>query len=256
MDIIQSPQNAQVKRIRALLEQSKARRREAAFVAEGARLVEDGLRSGMQPLLLAVSETTSPRTAKLVQSLKDIQALVLTDTLFQNLADTENSQGVLAVFSIPQYSLPENPGFILIPDQVRDPGNLGTILRTAEACGVEAVLLPPGSTDAWAPKVLRAGMGAHFRLPVYSMPWEPIAAYLQGLQILEADMQGKIPCWQANLRQPTAWIIGGEASGISTVAKKLITASVRIPMALGPESLNAAVSAAILLYETMRQRSL
>lgn len=255
METIRSAQNPQVKRLRSLLEQGKTRRKEQAFVAEGARLVQDGLCSGSQPQLLALSEELSSRSAELTQAYRAEKQILLEAGLFTSLADTEHSQGILAIFDIPRLALPEQPSLLLVLDQVRDPGNLGTILRTAEATGVEAVLLPPGTTDAWAPKVVRAGMGAHFRLPVLNLPWEAIASALEGLQVLHADMAGEISSWEADLRKPSALLIGGEAEGISQAAAQLVTQGVRIPMAQGPESLNAAVSAAILLYETMRQRS-
>ena len=118
-------------------------------------------------------------------------------------------------FPIPQISSSS-------PIKIRDPGNLGTLLRTAAAAGVQAVLLPPETTDAFAPKVVRSGMGAHFRLPIHSMSWDEInqVVKLAGLQVFLADMDGQ-SCWETDLRQPLALIIGGEADGASESRKTI-----------------------------------
>ena len=154
----------------------------------------------------------------------------------------------------------------MIPDQIRDPGNLGTLLRSAAATGVQAVLLPPETTDAFAPKVLRAGMGAHFRVPIRETGWEEIeqvcksanGANEQGgksanLQMYLADMNGK-PCWETDLRQALALIVGGEAEGASDEARKLAHERISIPMAGNVESLNAGVAGSVLMFEVIRQR--
>jgi TrmH family RNA methyltransferase len=146
--------------------------------------------------------------------------------------------------------------FILIPDQIRDPGNLGTLLRSAAATGVQAVLLPPETTDAFAPKVLRAGMGAHFRVPIREMSWEEIreVGKLSGLQVYLAEMNGK-SCWETDLQQPLALIIGSEAEGASDEARNLATQKISIPMAGDVESLNAGAAGSVLMFEVVRQRA-
>jgi TrmH family RNA methyltransferase len=120
---------------------------------------------------------------------------------------------------------------------------------------VQAVFLPPETADAFAPKVVRAGMGAHFRLPIHPLTWDEICTTTQGLKIHLADMGGAISCWQADFRSPLALIVGGEADGASQSAQKLATSQVTIPMPGKTESLNAAVAGAILLFEVVRQRS-
>ncbi len=170
-----------------------------------------------------------------------------------SLSETETSQGILAVLNEAQLPIPDHPSFVLIPDSIRDPGNLGTLLRSAEAAGVQAVLLPPETVDAFAPKVVRAGMGAHFRLPIRSMNWDEIRAQTGGVQLYLAEMQGQ-PCWQADFRSPLALIIGGEAEGASEAARKLAAQPVSIPMAGKTELLNAAIAGSILMFEVRRQR--
>ena len=115
------------------------------------------------------------------------------------------------------------------------------------------MLLSPETTDAFAPKVLRSGMGAHFRLPVRSMTWEEITAQTKGLQIYLADMDGQ-SCWDTDLRQSVALIIGSEAEGASAEARKLATQKISIPMAGNVESLNAGVAGSVLMFEVVRQR--
>jgi TrmH family RNA methyltransferase len=171
----------------------------------------------------------------------------------QSSSETETSQGIIAVLKDFQLPNPESSNFVLIPDSIRDPGNLGTLLRTADAAGVQLVLIPPEITDAFAPKVLRAGMGAHFRLPILSMSWDEIREATKDLQVFLADMDGQ-SCWETDFHQPLALIVGGEAEGASEQARKLANASVKIPMAGKTESLNAAVAGSVLMFEVMRQR--
>ncbi len=255
-EILTSSKNPNIQLVRSLLEQSKARRKHNAFVAEGARVLEDGLASAV-PLRFMLYKTSLTLRAKTVleRITPDQTALEVEDRLFDSLSDTESSQGILGVFDIPEPYQPARPGFVVILDQLRDPGNLGAILRSAEAAGVQAICLPPGTTDAWAPKVVRSGMGAHFRLPLLHWPWEAITAYVEGLTVFHADMEGDEILWQVDLRGRTALLIGGEAGGISPEGRLLATHSVRIPMAGKTESLNAAVSASVLMLEVLRQRS-
>jgi TrmH family RNA methyltransferase len=162
----------------------------------------------------------------------------------------------LAVLELEALNIPDQPDFILIPDQIRDPGNLGTLIRTAAAAGVQAVLLPPETTDAFAPKVIRAGMGAHFWLPIHVMDWAEIQAVCEeaGLQMFLADMFGQ-SCWKTDLEVPLALVIGGEAEGASTQARGLADTIVSIPMPGDAESLNAGVAGAVLMFEVVRQRN-
>lgn len=256
-EVITSPQNSRVQLARGLLEQGKTRRKQNAFVAEGARLIEDGLKSRFPVQFVLYKTNHTARVADLLHALPlAVPAYAVEDKLFYSLADTESSQGILAVFDLVEQPIPENPNFVLILDQLRDPGNLGAILRTAEAAGVQAVCLPPGTTDAWAPKVVRSAMGSHFRLPIFSWEWEVIDAFVEQMSVFHADMVGSLTCWQADFRVPTALLIGGEAEGISEHGKLLAAHIVRIPMAGGTESLNAAMSAGLLMFEVLRQRSM
>ncbi|MEA4812191.1 MAG: RNA methyltransferase [Anaerolineaceae bacterium] len=255
-EIISSAQNSRVQLVHKLMGQSKARRKEGLFVAEGPRLVEDGLHSAFPLEFMFYRAHRSARSQALLAAFPPkTPCLELEDKLYDCLSDTENSQGVLAVFRLTDLPLPDRLDFVLIPDQLRDPGNLGTIIRSAEAAGVQALLLPPGTVDPWSPKVVRSGMGSHFRLPIYEWNWQAIAEMMEGLTLYGAEMNGNFVYWQADFRQPTALLVGGEAEGISPQARSLLKQTLRIPMAGQNESLNAAVSASILAFEVLRQRS-
>jgi RNA methyltransferase, TrmH family len=256
--VITSAQNSKIKLVRALLGRAKERREANAFVVEGVRLVEEAFQSNWKFQFALYDETLSERGRSLVEGLtsRRIEVEMVSESLMASLSDTETPQGILAVLTFTQIPIPNLPNFILIPDQIRDPGNLGTLLRSAAATGVQAVFLPPETTDAFAPKVVRSGMGAHFRLPIRSVNWEEIghAGQSANLKMYLADMNGK-SCWETDLRQPLALIVGGEADGASSEARKLAKQQISIPMTGKVESLNAGVAGSVLMFEVIRQRS-
>ena len=229
-----------------------------AFVVEGVRLVGEAINSDWTIRFALYEETLSERGRSQVEGLRsrgvDVEAV--SGSLMKSLSETETPQGILAVLELTQLPMPNSPSFILIPDQIRDPGNLGTLLRSAAATGVQAVLLPPETTDAFSPKVVRSGMGAHFRLPIHSLTWEQIEQMSRSvnLQMVLADMDGR-SCWETDLRQPLALIVGGEAEGASSEARKLAEQQISIPMTGKMESLNAGVAGSVLMFEVVRQRS-
>jgi len=256
--MITSPQNPKLKLVRALQGRPKERREEGAFLAEGVRLIEEALTANWPVRFVLYSTALSERGLELVNKLKSVGLDVdeVSGDLLQAASETETSQGILAVLELNALPLPASPNFILIPDQIRDPGNLGTLIRTAVAAGVQAILLPPETADAFAPKVVRAGMGAHFRLPVQSMEWDEIGQVCKqaNLQVFLADMHGR-SCWQTDFHSPLALNVGGEAEGASEQAQKIANMAVSIPMPGQVESLNAGVAGAILMFEAVRQRT-
>jgi TrmH family RNA methyltransferase len=255
--MISSAQNPKLKLVRALMGRSKERRDAQAFVAEGVRLVEEALAANWPFQSVLAGETLNERGQTLVNKLEaqSIEVERITDGLLSSISETETTQGILAVLDHSLLPISPSLNFVLLLDQIRDPGNLGTLLRSAAAAAVQAVFLPPETTDAFAPKVVRAGMGAHFRLPIHALSWDGIQRVCKSaqLKLLLADMDGR-SCWQADLRQPLALIIGGEAEGASEQARRLAHDKINIPMPGGSESLNAAVAGAILMFEVVRQR--
>jgi TrmH family RNA methyltransferase len=257
MDVITSSQNSKLKIVRSLLGRAKERREAGAFVAEGVRLVEEAVNANWSIQFVLFDETLNERGKSNVESLKShgVECEEVSPSLMKSLSDTETSQGILAVLQFTNLPIPNSPTFLLIPDQIRDPGNLGTLIRSADAAGVDAVLIPPETADPFAPKVVRAGMGAHFRLPILSMGWDEIGQVgkLEDLQVYLADMNGQ-SCWETDLRPPLALIVGGESNGASEQARKLASQHISIPMAGKTESLNAAVAGSVLMFDVMRQR--
>lgn len=255
--MITSNQNSKIKLIRTLLGRSKERREAGAFVIEGVRLIEEAANSNCEFQFVLYDGSLSERGKLQVESLrlKGVDVEEVSANVMQSLSETEASQGILAVLSNFLFPIPSSLNFILIPDQIRDPGNLGTLLRSAAATGVQAVLIPPETTDAFAPKVLRAGMGAHFKLPIHSMSWAEIyqVIKLAGLQVLIADMNGE-SCWEMDLTKPVALVIGSEADGASESARKIANGKIKIPMIGEIESLNAGVAGSVLMFEVVRQR--
>lgn len=255
--MITSAQNPKIKWIRSLLANGRLRKEEGVFVVEGVRLVEEALLEGWDARLVLYTSDLGPRGRRVLEGYagRGVTLEETSEQVMRQASDTGSPQGLLAVLEQRQLPLPEPMDFVFIPDAVRDPGNLGSMLRTASAAGVQAVLLPPGSVDPYSPKVLRGGMGAHFRLPVLSLAWEKIEAVLQPLTVYLAAAGDGEPYWKIDFCPPMALIIGGEAEGAGPQAQQLADRCVCIPMPGGGESLNAAAAGAVILYDVLRQRS-
>jgi RNA methyltransferase, TrmH family len=257
--MITSRDNSKIKRVRALQADGKARRLEKAFVVEGIRLVEEALASRWEAQWVIFTEGLGERGQALVQGFIERGVVVeqVTPSVMESASETQNPQGVLAVLEMQSMPLPAAPDFLFIPDGVHDPGNLGTMLRTAAAAGVQGVLVPPGSVDPYAPKVIRSAMGAHFRLPLQVLSWEEIDHLVlkDKLKVYLAETGGEEVYTEVDWRLPLALVIGGEATGASPEAWNLASKRVFIPMPGGVESLNAAAASAVLLFEAVRQRA-
>lgn len=253
--MITSNQNSRLKLIRALQCHAKERRDAGAFLAEGIRLVEEAHAANWPFRFVLYDEVLQERGSLLIDNLKarGVECVTVSSSVMRSLSETESPQGVLAVLNRSRIPTPERLNFVLIPDQIRDPGNLGTLLRTAVGAGVQVVFLPPETTDAFAPKVVRSGMGAHFRLPIHSLTWDEIKRQTRHLQVYLADMNGH-SCWEMNLQAPLALVVGGEADGASEHASKLADGRIGIPMPGQIESLNAGVAGSVLMLEVVRQR--
>ena len=255
--MITSAHNSRIQWVRKLQSQPRLRRQEGLFVVEGVRLVEESVQSGWTTRLVLYSGGLSARGQALLKQYIDSGVPVeeASDKVMDSASDTHTPQGILAVVEQRQLELPGEPDFILVADGLRDPGNLGTLLRTAAAAGVQAVVLPPGSVDPFSPKVVRAAMGAHFRLPLRSLEWDALRQLIpQEARIFLADAAGGEPYTRMDFKVPLAIIVGGEAQGAGTRAASLAQHRVHISMAGEVESLNAAVAAAVLLFEVRRQR--
>ena len=256
-ELITSSSNSKIKLVRMLQGRQRSRKKEEAFVAEGVRLLEEAVAVNWPFEFVLYDETLSERGLKLLDQFRSLtgpEAIEITPQLMTDISDTETPQGILGVLKRQPLPLPDDPDFIILADQIRDPGNLGTLLRTAEAAAADAVLLSPGTVDAFSPKVLRAGMGAHFHLPIQHLPWETLNDILQRLPVYLATAENGTLLWEADFTQPCALLIGGEAFGASPMGEEKATHKVMIPMQGRAESLNAAIAAGILIAEVLRQR--
>lgn len=253
--LITSLQNERVKLAHLLQTKARARRKEGKIVLEGLRLVRDAIMGGHQPEFVLYTPDAVEET--LIAQLEASRAALLpvSPQVMAHVSDTQTPQGVLAVFPMPAYALPEKLTRVLILDAVRDPGNMGTLLRTGAAAGVQAVLLAPESADPYNPKTLRAGMGAHFRVPIVEADWASINQVCGALNVYAAAYPGDLRYDQADWRAAWALIIGSEAHGVGADALRLAAGRlVYIPMAAATESLNAAQAGAVILFEAARQR--
>lgn len=259
--MIISAQNEKVKLVRELLSSKKCRIEKNFFIAEGIRMSAEALAAGSQPALVLYSRQVSQEGQDLLEKFRALPGAIeeVSSDLFERISDTRHSQGILLVLPIPRHAFPQRADFALALDRIRDPGNMGTILRSAAAFGFETVFLTHGCTDPFSPKVVRAGMGAHFKVCIHEMPTENIASFCKEtnqppLQILLADAENGQVCWESDLTRPLCLIIGGEAEGASSELRAIADGIVTIPMQTHSESFNAAMSASILMYEIRRQR--
>lgn len=247
-------------RLTQSLAQRRNRQREQRFIMEGIRLLGEVVRARAQPDFVLHTETASrnldviPLLNLLAQ--RGVPCHLVSDEIMQACADTVTPPGLLAVIPFPNLPLPSRSTWTLVVDNVRTPGNLGSILRTAAATGVDQVLLSPGTVDQYNPKVVRGGAGVHFFLPILALPWNEIKPLLSGLDVWLAAIRGDLPYTGVNWARPLALIVGGEARGASQAAIDLATGRVTISMQRGVESLNAAVATGVLLFEIARQRRL
>lgn len=256
--MISSSKNPKIQWVRRLHKKARARGSEGMFVLEGVRLNEEGLNSGWKVNSVFYTANISERGRKLVSKYRarEPQVEEVSEKVMRSISDTESPQGILAVFEMREVSIPKEPDFILVLDQIREPGNLGTILRSAEAAGTQVVYLIQGTVDPYSPKVLRAGMGAHFRIPVQNAHWGEIVSHIKdfGLHAYLASVDDGEAYYSADFRRPLALIMGGEAAGPSQIAYDNSDGVIHIPMPGGSDSLNVSVAAGILLFEIARQR--
>jgi len=252
---ITSRENPVFKRVRSL-QRSSVRNAERAFIVEGARALDDALQMGAVPELLLIDIEAGSTTAG--QHYDDLHPRFIASTLFAQLSDTVAPQGLLAVFPLPEPATPlTSPELVLVADAISDPGNLGALLRSAAAAGVNEVLLTPGTVDPFNAKVVRAGMGAHFRVPIRR--YNPKTAAGPGPKTLVALLsrdEHAVSFDQVDLSGPVWIVVGSEARGPGDEIRAVATTTVSIPMALATESLNAAVAGSIVLFEAVRQRKI
>jgi RNA methyltransferase, TrmH family len=275
--LITSPQNPRISKLREL-HTTRGRKKSGLFLMEGPHLLETLLDADMLPQEVYYQPGLLQRTAKgraLLTRVQDTTGLAgdrvveVSERVIEAVGDVQTSQGVVSVLSLEAFrpsrllarrSPSVQRPVLLILDGIADPGNMGTILRTALAADVYEVLLTANCVDCYNPKVVRAAAGAHVRLPIeVNLSWlaieQKVAAHCDGVpRVLLAEAGGRYRYYEQDLKTPFAFIIGNEAQGPSQEARNLATLTVSIPLANGVESLNAAMAAGIILYEAVRQR--
>jgi len=272
-EAIASRENRWLKRFRGALRGGEPAT-DGCVGIEGPRLVEEALRSGLRIDAVLVSASGERHLQRLVERLEPAVRLLRTsDRLFAGVADTETPQGVAALARPRPASfddLVKGVALVVVLVGVQDPGNVGTILRAAEAFGASGAATCPagrlGAANPWAPKALRASAGAALRLPVVHGAGATILLAqlrIAGVKLFAASpaqaataSPPALDLWQANLRDPAALLVGNEGAGLPAEVERSADARVRIPLAAGVESLNAAVAASVMLYEAARQRRL
>jgi TrmH family RNA methyltransferase len=245
MSVINSRDNARVKRWAKLVSDSSVRRSEKRVIVEGPHLVAEALKSGLKPLAFIVSESGLER-AEIQKLLGGHEPVVLGDHIFGIVADAETPPGIAAEIEI--RTAPAASGHAVFLEGIQDPSNVGAILRSAAAFGVGEAVLDRGCADAWSPKVLRAGMGGHFKLALRQVAdLRKELDVFKGKLVCTVSTQG-LPLNQADLDGKLGWIFGAEGQGVSDATAAKAAVRVTIPMAPGTESLNVAAAAAICLY--------
>lgn len=251
---ITSRANPLIGRIRKLRSSRGYRREEGCFLGEGPKLLEEALKWGAEIEAVLCEDgfplPELPLSVRVVEGPRDLVAAA---------ADTQTPQGVVFVCSTPSTALPEalEGERFLVLDGVQDPGNVGTIWRSADAFGADALLMCSGCADPWSPKAIRATMGAVFRLPVYECTLPEAAERLraQGVPLYAAALDDRASDLRTLDLRRAAAIVGSEGRGVSPKALEVCGGTVKIPMRARCESLNAAVAAAVILWEMSRDRA-
>lgn len=256
--LIESVQNKVVKKVKAL-QQRKTRDKEGLFVVEGVRFVAEIPQNN--PILFYVLSHTFFANHDVSMYEKRSQVFVCADKVFDAMADTEHTQGILAVCQKKELSLSAFPlkqtGLYLLAEEIQDPGNLGTIIRTADACKVDGIFLSKGCVDLYNAKVLRSTMGSLFHIPIFQNV--DLIEYLDTIQqnqiaVFAAHLKATEYYYHTDFKKGCAFVIGNEGKGISDALAKKCNQFIKIPMIGQAESLNASVATGVLLYEVVRQR--
>ncbi len=256
--MINSTSNKQVKNLIQLMKKSKARREQRVFVVEGIRMYREVPKECL--IQTYVSESfleKEENRAELIGATYE----VLTDKIFASVSDTQTPQGILCVVRQMEYTLEqmlkkEHP-FLMILENIQDPGNLGTIFRTAEGAGVDGIIMSQDTVDIYNPKTVRSTMGSLYRMPfLYEKDLLTVLDTLKekNIQTYAAHLQGKNAYHEEDYTTGCAFLIGNEGNGLTKETAQKADTYIRIPMSGQLESLNAAVAAAILMYEARRQR--
>ena len=268
--MITSASNMQIKKVQQILKKARTRREEGVFAAEGAKMFREAPKDRLRKIFVSQAFALS-REGKELLAEKGLDTEssplveIVEDRIFKSLSDTVTPQGILFLVEIKTSGLEEmteggKPPLLMILEDLQDPGNLGTIVRTGERAGVTGVILSKNSVDIYNPKVIRSTMGSIYRMPVLytdSIEEEILPVLKEkGIRTFAAHLQGKNFYDREDYREGTAFFIGNEGNGLSRELTAKADVLIKIPMEGQVESLNAAMASGILMYETLRQRRL
>lgn len=250
--------NKRIKRLVSLSEKAKERKKEQVFLVEGTKMFEEADETYLREVY--VSESYIKKNG-ICEKLKRTGYETVSDEVFHKIADTKTPQGILCVMNQYQYTLEkllekENPVLVLLED-IQDPGNLGTILRTGEGAGIDGVIMTKDTVDIYNPKTIRATMGSIYRMPfLYVESIKDVIEKLQkaGISVYAAHLDGKEYYDSFDFKKGAAFLIGNEGNGLKKETADLADAYLKIPMEGKVESLNAAIATTLLMYEAYRQR--
>lgn len=261
---ITSIKNPLIKEIKGL-HKRKDRWRSKSYIIEGIKIIEEAILNGMiiKNIIYTDKLLSTKDGSDFFEFIKNFNNIIyVSDNIFNEITDTENPQGVMAIVSFshndPDEMFSTYSPFLLFLDGVQDPGNMGTIIRTADAFKADGVILGSGCVDPYNPKVIRATMGSIFRVPLYFI--EDICLYQSKLKsnninIYSTSLEGSIPIYEVDYSKGFVLVIGNESRGVDLRVQKISDRLIKIPMPGDAESLNAGVAASIIMYEAMKQRA-
>ncbi len=256
--MITSTANRQMKRLQGLMKKAKERKKERVFVAEGIKMFREAPGEWVEKVYVAESFLAEEEHRKMLEG---YQYETVLDFVFQAVSDTQTPQGILTVLRMPEYTLPQllagDRTHILVLESIQDPGNLGTMFRAGEGAGISGIIMNRTTVDLFNPKTIRSTMGSIYRVPY--LVTDSLADTVEELKkfqvgVYAAYLQSAKEYDSLDYTKRTAFLIGNESSGLSSAAVAFADACIQIPMEGKVESLNAAVSAAVLMYECSRQR--
>lgn len=258
--MIASASNEKIKEVKKLMKSAKERREKGLFVVEGIRMVREIPRQDV--VTIFVAEKSEATFRQVLDDFSETEIVCVRDFVFESMSDTNTPQGILALVRMKTYSFRDILGvkdqspFVLILEKLQDPGNLGTILRTAEGAGATGIMMSSDSVDLYNPKVIRSTMGSVFRMPVYvSKDMLTDVEHLRtcGVTVYGAHLHGNT-FYEKNFSGACGFLIGNEGNGLTEALCAKADELIRIPMRGQVESLNAATSVAVIAYEVLRQR--
>ncbi len=260
MKLITSKNNPLYRQIRQLANSTKARRKSTKTILDGIHLCQAYLLHMGNPLFCVVNEMAQkiPEIVDIMASChaRNVTVLLLPDRLYQELSQVEEGVGILFVIEPPQYAIPEKiQDTTVLLDRIQDPGNLGSIFRSASAAGISEVFCSRKTASAWSPRVLRAGMGAHFMIRIHENVDLEALMDRSDIPVIATSLSATLTLYDFDLKSPVAWLLGHEGQGVSELLQKKADIKLRIPHMGKQDSLNVAACAAVCCLEKLRKKT-